>query len=292
MHLFLLFIGLICSVSSNVADIESETPSIPHVTITSDPTDIVSQLLLNKRSQVLTDKLIVFHDHNYPCHSAFLSSFSSVLREKLLEADSEVNFPERDSIIPNAALLFQILDYCYGEPFELTLNNMGIVLTLCSSLQLPSLANPIHKIISEGFSKPVSLQLKPAEVVQQLYSSVQRDVVMNYKEKSFAISSLTLISVSEYFKNLLPLNFSHSEEMIFAYDQEFPDVSAPNFEIFVNYFHGKSFVLDVDNVIDFYQLTVFFQVEKVKQACNSFVSTLSSAEDILFCSKLFRNGTF
>ncbi|KAL0243209.1 hypothetical protein GEMRC1_005770 [Eukaryota sp. GEM-RC1] len=258
-HLFLLYITFLCFVSANVADIESETPSIPLVTVTSDPTDIVSQLLLNKRSEVLTDKLIVVHGESYPCHSSFLSSFSSVLREKLLEADSEVNFPERDSIIPNAALLFQILDYCYGEPLYLTIENMGNVLTLCSSLQLPSLADPIHKLVSEGFAKSCNLQLKPAEVVQQLYSSVKRDVVITYKENSVNISSLTLISVSEYFKNLLPLNFSHSEETIFAYDQEFPDVSAPNFEIFVNYFHGKSFFLDVDNVIDFYQLSVFFK---------------------------------
>ncbi|KAL0241347.1 hypothetical protein GEMRC1_006582 [Eukaryota sp. GEM-RC1] len=73
----------------------------------------------------------------------------------------EVNFPQLASFIPNADLLFQRLDYCYGQPFELTLNIMGSVLTLCSPLELPSLADPLHKIISKVFSKPVSLQLPP-----------------------------------------------------------------------------------------------------------------------------------
>ncbi|KAL0240759.1 hypothetical protein GEMRC1_005995 [Eukaryota sp. GEM-RC1] len=257
MHSILLVLALICFVSIGVTANQSENQVISHVT--SNPTDIVSQLLLNKQSEVLTDKLIVFDGQSYPCHSAFLSSFSSVLKQKLLDDGSEVNFSERDSIIPNADLLFQIFDYCYGQPFELTLNNMGSVLTLCSTLELPSLADPLHKISSEGFSKPVSLQLKPQDVVQQLYSSVQPDVVIAYKKKSFSVSSLTLISVSEYFKNLFHLNFSHSEEKAFTYDQEFAEVTVSNFEIFFDYFHGKSFALDVNNVVDFYQLSVFFK---------------------------------
>ncbi|KAL0251199.1 hypothetical protein GEMRC1_000412 [Eukaryota sp. GEM-RC1] len=112
--------------------------------------DIVSQLFHSRQHQLLTDKVIVFHGQSYPCHSSFLSSFSPVLKEKLLSSDPEVNFPHLGSLVPDADLFFQILDYCYGQLFQLTFDNVGFVLTLCSALRLSALVDAIHQVMSEG----------------------------------------------------------------------------------------------------------------------------------------------
>ncbi|KAL0251481.1 hypothetical protein GEMRC1_000694 [Eukaryota sp. GEM-RC1] len=129
---------------------ETTLPIKPLVTVLSDPIEIVFQLFLNKQNEFLTDSCIVMHGQSYPCHSSFLSSFSPVLKEKLLSSDPEVNFPQLESIVPDADLFFQILDYCYGQPFQLTFDNVGFVLTLCSALRLSALVDAIHQVMSEG----------------------------------------------------------------------------------------------------------------------------------------------
>ncbi|KAL0245230.1 hypothetical protein GEMRC1_009309 [Eukaryota sp. GEM-RC1] len=253
--------------------------------VTFNPIVIVSQLFLNKQKEFLTDKTIVFHGQSYHCHSSFLSSFSPVLKEKLLGSDPEVHFPQLESIVPNADLFFQILDYCYGQPFHLTLKNIGVVLTLCSSLQLSSLSDPIHKVISKGFSTSRDLRLKSEEVLQTIKSSVQRDVMLSYKGKSLTISSLVLICSSEYFKNMFCSNFADSNERKFSYSDEFTGVSVSNFETFFKSFLGESFDLDVNNVIDFYQLSTYFSVDKLKETCNSFVPSITTTRNIFLLLK-------
>ncbi|KAL0236148.1 hypothetical protein GEMRC1_002730 [Eukaryota sp. GEM-RC1] len=241
-------------------------------TVSPDYFEFVSQFSINKQREYLTDSVIVFHEQHYPCHSAFLSSYSSILKDHFLSSGSEVFFSQLEFVVPDADLFFQILDYLYGQPLTLTLQNMGIVLTICSSLQLSSLANTIHTVVSQGFSKPRTLQLKSQEVLQTIRSSVQRDVVLTYKDTSLTINSLSLICSSEYFKNLFCLNFADSKNRKFSFDEEFPDVSPSNFETFFNYIQGEAFSLDVNNVVDFYQLAVYFQVENLKKICSSFVS--------------------
>ncbi|KAL0251175.1 hypothetical protein GEMRC1_000388 [Eukaryota sp. GEM-RC1] len=248
---------------------------ISPVKVTPNPNDI----------EFLTDKSIVFHGESYPCHSSFLSSFSPVLKEKLLSSDHEVNFPQLESIVPDADLFFQILDYCYGQPFQLTLQNLASVLSVASSLQLSSFVDAIYKIISEGFSKPRHLQLKSEEVLQTIKSRVERDVMVSYKGKSLTISSLVLICSSEYFKNLFCLNFADSNDRKFSYIEQFSDVSGSNFETFFNFLLGETITLDVNNVVDFYQLAVYFQVKNLKETCNSFISSFNSTNDILLLLK-------
>ncbi|KAL0250833.1 hypothetical protein GEMRC1_000047 [Eukaryota sp. GEM-RC1] len=263
----------------------------PLVTVLSDPNEIVSQLFLNKQKQFLTDKVIVFHGQSYPCHSSFLSSFSPVLKEKLLSSDPEVNFPQLESIVPDSHLFFQILDYCYGQPFQLTLKNMGFVLTLCSFLQLNSLSNSIHKVVSDGFSTSRHFQLKSEEVLQTIKSSVERDVMLSYKGRSLTISSLVLICSSEYFKNLFCLNFADSNVRRFSYNEEFTGVSNSNFETFLKYFLGEPFSLDLSNVCDFYQLSTYFYIHNLKETCTYFVSSLTTTADILTLLKMISERT-
>ncbi|KAL0238222.1 hypothetical protein GEMRC1_012695 [Eukaryota sp. GEM-RC1] len=255
------------------------------VKVTTNSNDIVSQLYQNKQKQFLTDKSLVFHGQSYPCHSSFLSSFSPVLKEKLLSSDHEVNFPQLESIVPDPDLFFQILDYCYGQPFQLTLQNLANVLSVASSLQLSSLVDAIYKIISGGFSKPTHLQLKSEEVLHTIKTSVERDVMLSYKSKSLTISSLVLICCSEYFKYLFCLNFADSNERKFSYVEQFSGVSQSNFETFFNYLLVKQLVLMSTMSLIFYQLAVYFQVKNLKQACNSFVSCFHSITDILFLLK-------
>ncbi|KAL0251201.1 hypothetical protein GEMRC1_000414 [Eukaryota sp. GEM-RC1] len=263
-----------------------------HITVPSNSVNIVSQLFLNKQKEFLTDKFIVFHGQSYPCHSSFLSSFSSVFKEKLLSSDHEVNFPELQSIVPDADLFFQILDYCYGQPLELTFDNMANVLSICSVLDLSSLKDSIHNVMSERSSKPRCLQLKSEEVLHTIQSSVQRDVMLSYTTKSLTISSLVLICSSEYFKNLFCFNLSGSDGRIFSYNGEIYRVSHSNFESFFNFFLGESISLNINNVVDFYQLSEFFGVNNLKEACNSFVSSLTSTRDILSLLKTISERNF
>ncbi|KAL0251733.1 hypothetical protein GEMRC1_000945 [Eukaryota sp. GEM-RC1] len=249
--------------------------------VISNSVDIVSQLYHNKQQEFLTDVHIVFHCQSYPCHSSFLSSFSPILKEKLLSSDPEVNLPQLESLVPDADLFFQILDYCYGQPFQLTLGSIGFVLTLCSALQLSSLIDPIHRVMSEGFSKSRHLQLKSEEVLQTIKSSVQRDVMISYMDQSLTICSLVLICCSEYFKNIFCSNYADSKERNFSYSAEFYGVPGSSFQTFFKYFLGESFNLDVNNVVDFYQLAVYFKVKQLKEICDSFVSSLTSTTDIL-----------
>ncbi|KAL0252172.1 hypothetical protein GEMRC1_001384 [Eukaryota sp. GEM-RC1] len=267
---------------------EALTPTIvPHEPtlskykeLSSNSVDIVSQLYYNKQKEFLTDKVIVFHGQSYPCHSSFLSSFSPVLKEKLLSSDPEVSFPQLEFIVPDANIFFDILDYFYGQSFQLTFGIIGAVLAICSALDLSSLNESIQKALSEGFSKSCHLQLKSEEVLQTIRSSVERDVMLSYKNKSLTISSLMLICSSEYFKNLFCQSFADSNERKFTYSEEFSGVSGLNFEIFFKYFLGEAINLDFNNVVDFYQLSVYFQVKNLKDKCNSFVSSLSSTRDI------------
>ncbi|KAL0251821.1 hypothetical protein GEMRC1_001033 [Eukaryota sp. GEM-RC1] len=244
-------------------------------------TVIVSQLFHSMQNEYLTDALIVFHGQSYPCHSSFLSSFSPVLKEKLLSSDHEVNFPLLESILPDADLFFQILDYCYGQPLELTLDNVGFALTLATLLQISTLASDIRRVISQGLPQSRQVQLKSEEVLQTIRSKVQRDVMLSYKGKSLTMSSLVLICSCEYFKKIFCLGFSDSRERNFSYSEEFNGVSATNFEAFFNCFLGESPKLNINNVVDFYQLSVYFVVENLKETCKSFFSTVSSSRDIV-----------
>ncbi|KAL0250880.1 hypothetical protein GEMRC1_000094 [Eukaryota sp. GEM-RC1] len=176
----------------------------PQVKVLSDPVNIVSQFYNNKQKEFLTDSVIVFHGQSYPFQ---------FWKEKLLSSDPEVNFPQLEFIVPDANIFFEILDYFYGQPLHITFDNIGSVLALCSALQLSSLKDPIQKVMSEGFSKSRRLQLKSEEVLQIIKSGVQRDVLLSYKDKSLTISSLVLISCSEYFKNLFCTLNQHNQEL-------------------------------------------------------------------------------
>ncbi|KAL0251290.1 hypothetical protein GEMRC1_000503 [Eukaryota sp. GEM-RC1] len=60
----------------------------------------------------------------------------------------------------------------------------------------------------------------------------------------------------------------------------------PNFEIFFRFFLGESFNLDLNNVVDFFQLSVYFSVPILEDTCHSFVSSLTSTADILTLLKI------
>ncbi|KAL0242996.1 hypothetical protein GEMRC1_005559 [Eukaryota sp. GEM-RC1] len=257
----------------------SENPlNLHHINVDSNSCDIVSQLFYNKQNQLLTDSLVFFHGQAYPCRSDVISSFSLVLKEKLLNSYHEVHFSQLESITSDADIFFRILDYCYGQPFELTLDNFTIIITISSLLEVTSLTQSIGKIISQGLSESRRLQMKSEEVLQTIRSNVQQDVLLSFKDKSLTISSLMLICSSEYFKNLFCSNFADSNERNFSYGEEFTGVSVSNFESFFKYIVGESFDLGMCNVVDFYQLAVYFKVTKLKETCNAFVSSLTSAQ--------------
>ncbi|KAL0242886.1 hypothetical protein GEMRC1_005449 [Eukaryota sp. GEM-RC1] len=206
------------------------------------------------------------------------------LQTKFNTSSTEVVFPELEASVSDPDYFFQVFQYFYGHPLHLTVQNVGIVLSLCSSLQLELLSQSIHETMKTGLdlSKPFQLQLDSNEIVTIMSSNLQRDVVLTYlDEEEVVISSICLICCSNTFKHQFCSNFADHSLRKFSYHDEFVGVTGEEFQSFFGSFTGKSIILNSDNVVSFYQLAVYFQVEEVKKECIGFLTRVSDESELI-----------
>ncbi|KAL0243144.1 hypothetical protein GEMRC1_005705 [Eukaryota sp. GEM-RC1] len=156
------------------------------------PTLLCDRFLQCQQEELLTDSVIVFHGKRFSCHSSYLASFSKVLRTKFNTSSTEVVFPELEASVSDPDHFFQVFQYFYGHPMHLTVQNVGHVLSLCSSLQLELFSQSILETMTKWSdrSKPFQLQLDSNEIVTRMCSTLQRDVVLTYLDDEIVISSI------------------------------------------------------------------------------------------------------
>ncbi|KAL0242666.1 hypothetical protein GEMRC1_005229 [Eukaryota sp. GEM-RC1] len=200
-----------------------------------DPTLLQDRLLQCQQEDLLTDSVIVFHSERFSCHSSYLASFSKVLRTKFNTSSTDVVFPELEASVSDANLFFQVFRYFYGHPMHLTVQNVGHVLSLCSSLQLELLSQSILEKMTKWTdrSKPLQLQLDSNEIVTRMSSNFQRDVVLTYLDEEVVISSIFLICCSTSFKYQFCSNFDDHSLRKFSYHDEFIGVTGEEFQSFL-----------------------------------------------------------
>ncbi|KAL0242526.1 hypothetical protein GEMRC1_005089 [Eukaryota sp. GEM-RC1] len=251
--------------------------------ISFDSTLLQDRLLQCQEEELLTDSVIVFHGERFSCHSYYLASFSPFLRTKFSTSSTEVVFTELEASVSDANLFFQLFQYFYGHPLQLTVQNVDRVLSLCSSLQLELLSQSIHEKMKTGLdlSKPFQLQLDSNEIVTRMSSNFQRDIVLIYLDEEVVISSICLICCSKIFKDQFCSNFADHSLRKFSYHDEFIGVTGDEFQSFFDSFTGKAIILNSDNVVSFHQLAVYFQVEELKKECIGFLTGVTDDSELI-----------
>ncbi|KAL0239662.1 hypothetical protein GEMRC1_009770 [Eukaryota sp. GEM-RC1] len=116
-----------------------------------------------------------------------------------------------------------------------------------------------------------------------MVESCPKDVRVSYKNTSITLNSVLLISFSKMFQNLITCEFKDSAVRNFEYSDEFPGVSEDVFGLFFGLIHYENSVeFSISNILEFFQLSVYFQVDQLKLACQDFLVSNSFSQEELF----------
>ncbi|KAL0229386.1 hypothetical protein GEMRC1_014003 [Eukaryota sp. GEM-RC1] len=171
----------------------------------------------------------------------------------------------------------------YGQPLPVTTQTFPHLSLIADFLQYQQLSDFVTERMSEGLSNfdhndfPNDLDLFVFEIVD----SCPRDVRVSYKNTSIKINSVILSLFSKTYFTLFSCQFEDSNTRVFSYCDQFPGVNEDVFSQFFDLFYCKSIEFSILNVLDYFQLSDYFQVDELKLACQKFlVNTFSEAEVI------------
>ncbi|KAL0249536.1 hypothetical protein GEMRC1_004766 [Eukaryota sp. GEM-RC1] len=118
----------------------------------------------------------------------------------------------------------------------------------------------------------MSFSLPPADTLTVLLNdSSFSNQTISFGEESIEVNKSILAAHSTYFRSLWILQFSDKHEN--PIDFSHLSVSSHNFFSFIKSFYGQSFTLNENNAYDFYYLTDYFQVDKLKQNIDTHLNT-------------------
>ncbi|KAL0235237.1 hypothetical protein GEMRC1_001819 [Eukaryota sp. GEM-RC1] len=245
------------------------------------PSSQLCQSLRDHRDQQqLIDSTIDFNDETYTGHSVIVSLFNDVLASSVMNSSSHQAFVLLEQLFPDPSLFITVLNSFYGDSVPCTEDNFHLLRTIALSLKYQKLEEFIQNILKSGF-KSCEFQLESNVITSQLVKSAVRDVSLSYKKTTFRINSLLLSCFSHYFKNLFNNQFLDSATRNFLYSIEFPGVEE---DVFVEFFEAAlcmSLSITPSNVLSFYQLSVYFQVESLHQFCLGYLNQSSFTDDEL-----------
>ncbi|KAL0246678.1 hypothetical protein GEMRC1_007889 [Eukaryota sp. GEM-RC1] len=237
-----------------------------------------SQLYSFQERNLLTDAVIVYDGIHFHCHSSIISAFSPVLKEKLLQSSTiEISLY---SFLTDPELFISILKSFYGQPLPVTTQSAPILSLIASLLQFQELSEFVIDRMTKGFGNydTNNFKLDPKVLFSKFLECCSRDVRVTYKNSDIMMNSLILALFSRTYSTSFTCNFADSAVRNFKYLDEFPGVTGNNLQLFFDLFHCKSIKLNISNVLDFFQLSVYFQVDELKLSCIEFLASNSFSE--------------
>ncbi|KAL0242450.1 hypothetical protein GEMRC1_005013 [Eukaryota sp. GEM-RC1] len=251
------------------------TESFPTQTFTFPPSTITEKLCNLRKEGVLIDSSISFHDDEFPCHSAVVSLFSDLLKTKLFSSSKVDDLDPIFPLLPDSSLLFKVLDSFYGISVSFPSSDLYSLGVLVSYLKYTPLSDFLHSLVQSGmnFRETFTFQLDHDVIVSNFRKFAPSDVSITYKEVNIQTNSLILVATSATFLNQFSTSFIDSNDRKITYESEFEGVEEDIFEQFFNLFYSDSIKLDISNVLSFYQLSFYFQVQELLEACKTFLLT-------------------
>ncbi|KAL0238185.1 hypothetical protein GEMRC1_012658 [Eukaryota sp. GEM-RC1] len=237
------------------------------------PSTITAKLCNLRKEGVLIDSSISLHDDEFPCHSAVVSLFSELLKTKLFSSSKVNDLDPIFPLLPDSSLLFKILDSIYGLPLKFTFQDLYDIGGLATFLKYTNLSDYLAVLIASelNLKETFTFQLNHDVIVSNFRKFAPSDVSITYKEVHIQTNSLILVATSATFLNQFSTSFIDSNDRKISYESEFEGVEEEIFDQFLNLFYSDSIQLDISNVLSFYQLSFYFQVPELLEACKTFL---------------------
>ncbi|KAL0239484.1 hypothetical protein GEMRC1_009592 [Eukaryota sp. GEM-RC1] len=236
-----------------------------------------------QRDNLLTDAVITYDGNPFHCHSFVVSAFSPILKEKGLESTT-LEF----HLIPfltDSDIFFSVLSTLYGQSLIVTPENVTYISVIASLLQFQELSQFVTERMTKGLGNfgDNNFKLDSQNLILKIVESCPKDVRVSYKNTSITLNSVLLISFSKMFQNLITCEFKDSAVRNFEYSDEFPGVSDEVFGLFFGLIHYENSVeFSISNILEFFQLSVYFQVDQLKLDCKNFLVSNSFQEKNFF----------
>ncbi|KAL0242981.1 hypothetical protein GEMRC1_005544 [Eukaryota sp. GEM-RC1] len=239
------------------------------------PSTITTKLCNLRKDGVLIDSSISLHDDEFPCHSAVVSLFSDLLKTKLFSSSKVDDLDLLLLLLPDSSLFFKVLDSFYGISVSFPSSDLHPLGVLVSYLKYTPLSDFLHSLVQSGmnFRETFTFQLNHDVIVSNFRKFAPSDVSITYKEVHIQTNTLILVAMSATFLNQFSTSFIDSNDRKITYESEFEGVEEEIFEQFFNFFYSDSIKLDISNVLSFYQLSFYFQVPELLEACKKFLLT-------------------
>ncbi|KAL0242454.1 hypothetical protein GEMRC1_005017 [Eukaryota sp. GEM-RC1] len=239
--------------------------AFPHSTIT-------AKLCNLRKEGVLIDSSISLHDDEFPCHSVVVSLFSDLLKTKLFSSSKVDDLDPIFPLLPDSSLFFKVLDSFYGLPLKFTFQDLYHTGVVSTYLKYTNLSDYLALLIASelNLKETFTFQLNHDVIVSNFQKFAPSDVSITYKEVHIQTNTLILVATSATFLNQFSTSFIDSNIRKITYESEFEGVEKDIFEQFFNLFYSNSIELNISNVLSFYQLSFYFQVPELLEACKSF----------------------
>ncbi|KAL0251850.1 hypothetical protein GEMRC1_001062 [Eukaryota sp. GEM-RC1] len=132
-----------------------------------------------------------------------------------------------------------------------------------------------------------TFQLDLTTLASKMMTSCSRDVRVSYGNTSITMNSVLLSLFLMFFFNSFTCEFADSNVRNFEFADQFPGVSEHSFNRFFELFQCQSIEFNISNILDFFQLSVYFLVDDLKFASKHFLETNSLREaDLVYLLKI------
>ncbi|KAL0242421.1 hypothetical protein GEMRC1_004984 [Eukaryota sp. GEM-RC1] len=251
------------------------TESSPTKTFAFPPSTITAKLCSLRKEGVLIDSSISLHDDQFPCHSAVVSLFSELLQTKLFSSSKVDGLDLLFHLLPDSSLFFKVLGSFYGQSVSFSAQELPPLGVVASCLKYTHLYDFIFSLIASelNLKETFTFQLNHDVIVSNFRKFAPSDVSITYKEVHLQTNSLILVATSATFLNQFSTSFIDSNDRKITYESEFVGVEENIFEQFFNLFYSDSIKLNISTVLSFYQLSFYFQVPELLEACKTFLLT-------------------
>ncbi|KAL0246289.1 hypothetical protein GEMRC1_007501 [Eukaryota sp. GEM-RC1] len=240
-----------------------------------------------QQAYILTDTVIVYGSIKFHCHSSIITPFSSVLKEKLLQS-STLELSSMSSDI-DSELLLSVLNTFYGHSLPISTQSVPMFSFIASLLQYHELNDFLDDRMSNGLKHLDSnnFKLDPKTCISKFVESCPHDVRVSYKNTDIMMNSLNLTLFSRTFLTSSSQTCTNSSVKRFQYFDEFPGVSEDNLVAFFNLFHYQAIKLNFLNLLDFLQLSKYFQVDQLQLTCEQFLASNRFSEtELIYILKI------
>ncbi|KAL0243142.1 hypothetical protein GEMRC1_005703 [Eukaryota sp. GEM-RC1] len=251
------------------------TESSPTKTFAFPPSTITAKLCNLRKEGVLIDSSIFLHDDEFPCHSAVVSLFSELLKTKLFSSSKLDDLVSLFYLLPDSSLFFKVLNSFYGLPLKFTFQDLYHTGVVSTYLKYTNLSHFLALLIASelNLKETFTFQLNHDVIVANFRKFAPSHVSITYKEVHIQTNSLILVATSATFLNQFSTSFNDSNDRKITYESEFEGVEEDIFEQFFNLFYSDSIKVNISNVLSFYQLSFYFQVPELLEACKTFLLT-------------------